>query len=378
VVDLGLLLPGPFATRLLADLGADVIKVEPPHGDPGVDLLPGLAHFLERGKRSLRVDLKTRAGVGLVLDLIATADVVLEGFRPGVADRLGIGFAAASSARPGLVYCSISGYGQDGPDRDRPAHDVNAQASGGAVAGVLALGLEASTPHLPFGDLSASLMAALSITAALLARTPGSESVHLDVSMQEAVAYCSVPRWGRYLREGMPPQLGDLVAYAPGAGVFTTRDGRQLALAAMETPFWRRLCATLCLDHLGDPPFDTHEGRMRSATSLREEIVAALRRLSFSEATASLGSHGVPFSVVRTVDEVCDDDHLRARGAIRESSDGLVVDYPVSAGGQRSHSSDRKPDRAADEADVLAQLGIGPEDVLLLRAQGAFGAVVAS
>ncbi len=130
VIDFGLLLPSPYASRLLADLGADVVCIHPPTGDPAHQLLPGLAPYLAKGKRSVRIDLKTPEGLDAALDFIASADVVLEGFRPGVADRLGIGFQAASRRNPTVIYCSISGYGQDGPSHSLPAHDGNIEASG--------------------------------------------------------------------------------------------------------------------------------------------------------------------------------------------------------------------------------------------------------
>ena len=240
VIDLGLLLPGPFASRLLADLGADVIKVEPPWGDPGRTLLAGLTPFLERGKRAVRVDLRAEGAAEFVLDLVAGADVVIEGFRPGVADRLGVGFEAAAASNPRIVYCSISGYGQDGPAHRQPAHDANIQASAGALAGMLAAGEEPITPYLPMADQSAALFAALSIVATLyrtIGDGPPPTPVHLDVSMQEAMLQVALPRWGTVLTGGGEPTAEELVAYSPGAGVFPTSDRRHVSIGAIEDKF---------------------------------------------------------------------------------------------------------------------------------------------
>jgi crotonobetainyl-CoA:carnitine CoA-transferase CaiB-like acyl-CoA transferase len=373
VVDFGLLLPGPFATRLLSDLGAEVIKVEPPHGDPGIVLLPGLQPFLERGKRSLRIDLKASGGSELALDLIASADVVLENFRPGVADRLGIGFARAAARRPGLVYCSISGYGQTGPDRDVPAHDVNAQAAGGAFAGALAVAAPITTPYLPFGDLAASLFAALTIAALAGGRECSSPAVHVDVSMQEAVAYMGVSRWGRYMAEGAQPQASDLVAYSPGAGVFRTADGGQIALAAIEDDFWSALCVTLGRADLTAPPYDTWAARMERRAELHAELAAAVAEIPRTILLTRLRAAAVPASPVRTVEEVWQDAHLRARGAIHGGPGDARVDYPARIGDERSYAADRLP-RRGDERFVLDQLGISAEREQSLRATGALPA----
>lgn len=373
---MGLLLPGPFATRLLSDLGADVIKVEPPTGDPGTTLLPGLAPFLERGKRAVQIDLKAEGGRELVLDLIATADVVLEGFRPGVADRLGVGFAAASERRPGIIYCSISGYGQDGPMRETPAHDANIEAAAGGYAGAIAIGEEPTTPYMPIADLSASMFAALSITAAIAQRAAGAgmreESVHLDVSMQEALTYFAVPRWGRYLADGVPPQAGDLVAYSPGAGMFRTADGRHVALAAIEDDFWTNLCTGIGRPELAEEPYTSHEQRMAHRWFLRPEIATAITQQQSTGLIETLSARGVPITLAKTVSEVAEDPHLLERGALTREGDGLRLDFPVRQGGrQRSFASPSYPDRELDEQTLLRELGISPEREAGLRASGA-------
>ncbi|MEQ1505263.1 MAG: CoA transferase, partial [Myxococcota bacterium] len=182
VVDLTWNLPGPYASLILASLGAEVIKVEPPRGDPARSM-PKLFATLNRGKRGVTVDLTTEAGKARLNALLAGADVVLEGFRPGVADRLGCGAAEVRARHPRIVYCSISTWGQTGPLRDLPGHDLNAQA----LSGVCHLGRDAAGhPHglpLPVADLSAAMSAVASITAALVGRAADGQGRTLDVAM---------------------------------------------------------------------------------------------------------------------------------------------------------------------------------------------------
>jgi crotonobetainyl-CoA:carnitine CoA-transferase CaiB-like acyl-CoA transferase len=336
IADFSLYLPGPYATRLLCDLGAEVVKVEPLGGDPIREFLPGVYEFLNRGKRVLPLDLKSEAGLDAAHQLIAATDVVLEGFRPGVAGRLGIGFEASAELRAGLVYCSLSGYGQTGPERDRPGHDIGYEAGGGAYAGVLAIGDPPAPPHVAVGDLGGAMFAALSICAALVGRgAGGGEPTRIDVSMQEAVTHLSATRWGRYLRDRVEPQLEDLANYAPGAGFFETADGRFVALASVEDKFWAGLCRALERDDLAAVPHDTHAGRMAERSLLRGELATAIAVLSVDDLERRLAAEDVPVDRVRTAAEVCSDPHLLERGILRALDDGLHLDFPALIGGTR-------------------------------------------
>ena len=336
VADFSLRLPGPYATRLLCDLGAEVVKVETPRGDPIRGFLPGVYEFLNRGKQVRALDLKSEEGLAAAHKLIAASDVVLEGFRPGVAARLGIGFEASAELRPGLVYCSLSGYGQNGPERDRPGHDIGYEASGGAYAGVLAIGDPPAPPHVAIGDLGGAIFAALSICAALVGRREeDAEASWIDVSMQDAVVHISATRWGRYLRDGVEPGPEDLASYAPGAGFFETADGHFVALASVEDEFWAGLCRALGRDELVATPYDTHPGRMEHRGELRAALAAAISLISVEELERRLQAEDVPVDRVRTAAEVCADPHLLERGIIRSLGDGLHLDFPALIGGQR-------------------------------------------
>jgi CoA:oxalate CoA-transferase len=372
VLDFSLLLPGPYATRLLADLGAEVIKVEPPGGDPIVSMLPGLYEFLNRGKQALRVDLKNAAGVELVSELAAGIDVVLEGFRPGVADRLGVGFEAISAIRPGIVYCSLTGYGQFGPRSSHPGHNIGFEAGGGAFATLLAIGQRPPEPYVAVGDLGGAHFAALTI-AAHLADRDRAESVQLDVAMEEAVAYFAVPRFSRYLNQGEPPELEELGPYAPGAGIFKTADGAFVALAAVEDQFWAAFCTAFDREDLAAAPYDRHAGRMAARDELRAVVSDAVGARDAAELFAICKRHGVPADPVRTVEELFADEHLRARGLVGPGENGAAykLDYPVLADGVRSHAGSALPDPDDDPDRVLAALGLSPERISALRDSGA-------
>lgn len=237
VLDLTRLLPGPMATRHLADLGAEVTCVRPPPGESAAALpefAGRLEALLDRGKRIVTLDLRGPEGRGEFLRLAAQAQVVVEGFRPGVADRLGIGYEALRAANPRVVYCSISGYGQSGPDAMRAGHDINYMAAAGVAGNPPVL------PQLQPGDLlGGSLTAVTGILAALVGGAGG----YIDVSMTDSLlAHAAVPLAAR----GARPLSGDLPCY----NYYRTRDGRYLAVGALERKFWDRLCDALALPAL--------------------------------------------------------------------------------------------------------------------------------
>src|SRR5262245_55383728 len=259
ILDFSRLLPGPFLTMILADLGGDVVKIEDPQaGDymrqvpPPIDgvemhqLVPGKGgisgRFLavNRGKRSVVLDLKTPAGKAALLRMAAKADVVVESLRPGVMDKLGIGYAALSAVNPGIVLCSISGFGQTGPYVHRAGHDIGYLA----VAGVLAMGGEADgapmMPGVQIADLAGgALWGATAILGALVGRQRSGRGAHLDISMTEGAMALLAAELGNLdcgLRatRGMARLNGGFACY----GIYRTRDDRYLAVGALEPKFW--------------------------------------------------------------------------------------------------------------------------------------------
>ena len=265
VVDLTRYLPGPYCTRLLADLGAEVIKVEPPHGDP----MRGIAWYdlLNGGKRIVTLDLREASGRDGLHELLATARVCVEGFKPATARAIGVDGASLSVRYPSIVHCSISGYGQSGPDVDRAAHDINYQADAGLLA--------AHPSHVP-GLLVADITAAYHATIAILAALLGGRGATLDISLYDAAR-----SWAPFLP---PPTLaGGFACY----NVYEASDGRWLALGALESKFWERFCGHvgrpewISLQFAGDPERTTLLADVRALfrSRPRDQWVADLRPL---------------------------------------------------------------------------------------------------
>jgi crotonobetainyl-CoA:carnitine CoA-transferase CaiB-like acyl-CoA transferase len=275
VLDLSIWRPGPYATSLLVALGADVLKVEPPGGDP-------MRHYAElfasinAGKRSVVLDLKDGDDRARALELAAEADVLVEGFRPGVMTRLGLDEPTLRAAHPGLVYCSISGYGQRDPRAALPGHDVNYQAWAGALSPE---GGPGRMSPLPVADLAAGLTAAFGICAAVLGRATTGTGTYLDVSMTDVLA-----TWTGRARSS--DEGASVSGPVPGYGLFTTADGGQVALGVLsEQHFWSALCSELGLDELGALDFPARSAQGAEvqravssaiATRTRDELVDAL------------------------------------------------------------------------------------------------------
>ena len=254
VLDLSIWRPGPYCTQLLVELGADVVKVEPPGGDP-MRVFPDLFADLNAGKRSVEVDLKDDAGRAAVLGLAADADVVVEGFRPGVAARLGVGPDDVRAVNPRVVYCSISGYGQDGPLAQVPGHDVNYQSWAGVLEPTA--GQPPVLPRPPIADLAGGAYAALAVCAALVK----GEGEVVDVAMTDVLASWTgaVPP----LRLPDDTLLGGRVA---GYGIYATADGGWISLGVLsEDHLWSALARATGLDDAADLDFPDPRGAVRGA-----------------------------------------------------------------------------------------------------------------
>ncbi len=255
ILDFSQYVPGPYATLMLSDLGADVVKIEPPAGDPmrGFGALGGedspFYAVMNGGKRLIRLDLKTTEGLQAALTLIAGADVLLESFRPGVLDRLGLGPKVLSDINPRLILCSISSYGQNGPLAGKGAHDLNCMALGGGLA---VSGTPASPVITmpPVADYASALQGALTIAAALFAREQTGKGCSIDISMSDTVLawqswlITDAIRGGPIARRGEGEGSGGVASY----NIYETRDGRFISLAADEDKFWERFCRAVGRD----------------------------------------------------------------------------------------------------------------------------------
>jgi len=290
VLDLSIWRPGPYATSLLVPLGADVLKIEPPGGDP-MRHYPGLFAAINEGKRSVELNLKDTGDRARALELAAQADVLVEGFRPGVLARLGIDEATVRTLNPGVVYCSISGYGQHDPRARLPGHDVNYHAWSGAL--IPEGGMATSNPPLPTADLAAGMTAAFGICAALLGRMTTGEGTYLDVSMTDVLATWTGPAGAKPAEDtGSVSQAAPI----PGYGLFSTADDGQIALGVMnEQHFWESLCEALALGSVGGLDFDE---RCRQGAVLQQAVTEAIATRTRDELVDLLAAAGVPVAPV--------------------------------------------------------------------------------
>jgi len=313
VLDLGQWRPAPYATQLLADLGADVLKVEPPAGDP-MRRFPEIFASVASHKRSIVLDLKDPAGRARALGLAAEADVVVEGWRPGVAARLGVGADDVRAVNPGVVYCSLSGYGATGPLVDVPGHDVNYQAQSGALAPAGGAPQPTPAPRIPSADLAGGLAAAFAICAAYIGRARTGEGETIDVSMTDVLASWTGTVGGGPIA-GVPAPVDGLPAY----GTFAVADG-WVALGVITEPhFWDATCAALGLDDLVGLPLVEQVTR---GEELRARIATALAPLARDDAVDCLLAEGAPVSPVQSRAEMLGDRHLRERGTVITAPDG--------------------------------------------------------
>ena len=381
VLDLTRLLPGGYCTQLLADLGADVLKVEqPPLGDE-VRYSPPLAptgesgaHLvLNRGKRSITLDLKADAGRQVLLDLVAGSDVLVESFRPGVMERLGVGRDRLLAAQPRLVYVAISAYGPGGPYAQVPGHDINAQAYAGALS--LANGPDGgpAVPYLQLADLASGLQAALGALAALRARDSGplGTGQAVDVAMSDAVSSLLTLAAGAYAAGGGVPSgrealTGALACY----GTYRCADGRHLAVGALEPKFFARLCELVGRPELAAWQYDpTRQGELRGA------LVAVFAERPRDEWTGVLAHEDTCVAPVLDLAEAFADPNVRARGVVAEVtlSDGspfVRVGAAAVLSATPAAPGAGAPGLGEHTEEVLAELGRSTEEIADLRARG--------
>ena len=368
VLDLSRLLPGPYCSMILADHGADVLRIEARRfaGDP----LP--LHSLHRNKRHMSLNLKTGEGHEIFYQLARTADVVLEGFRPGVAARLGVDYETLRELNSRLVYCSISGYGQTGPRRDVAGHDVNYMAYSGALSLMGPPGAPPLIPGLQVADVLAGLNAATGILLALLARGRTGQGQYVDVAATDSVlAALPIPAT-LYWLTGQVPTPGDwlLAHHYPFYNTYETADGKYIAAGALESHFWQALC-----EHLGAPEYSAlqyDEGR-------REEIIAFLRE-AFKEKTrdewlAELGNLRVCIAPVLELPEAFADEQTQAREMVTtviHPTQGEMPLLGVAVKLSDTPGTVRTPpaEFGTHTQEVLRELGYSDAEIERLEAEG--------
>ncbi len=334
VVDFTQQLPGPYATALLRNLGARVIKVEPPKGDPSRALDPAMFDRVNVGKESITLDLKSDPDREAALRLIAACDVVVESFRPGVMDRLGVGWEACRAVNPRVVFCSVSGFGRVGPYAKVPVHDLNLMAWGDPAGARRMSG----RIGVPWVDLGAGTMAALEMVSAwTTAKTTGT-GARLDVSMMDIAL-----SWSRI----KPPRPGS----EPSYGVYLTSDEREVIVAILEDHFWAHLCQALDLEDLvNDPSLATYEERLGRAEELNGRISARIAQLALDEVMQLAREYDVP---VTTLDPRDDEQAL---SQLRIA--GFAPDDFSRGSSAATAGVDQVPGLGEHTIEVLAEFGV--------------------
>jgi len=364
VVDFTQIAAGPLCTMLLADMGADVIKVEPPSGDIGRTLGPpfiggeGVVFLaLNRNKRGLVIDLKTEDGRRQAEALIATADVVIESFRPGVADRLGIGYRTLKARFPDLIYCSISAYGQEGPWSNKPGVDGVLQA----VTGLMSItGSDAEPPskvQAPLADMVTGYHAAIAVLAAINQRTAGSTPGHLDVNLYaSSLMLQQVPLLGYFTTKELPKRCGSGAPYATPNEAYKTADG-YILIAAYQPARWTSLCSAIGRPDLqADVRFATLPDRMSNRAALTKELNDVFVRRETDEWIGLLEPAGIICAPVATYDEVaCSPQLPGVLMTMHHAAAGEIV-LPGFAIGGAATSARLPPPRLGEHDGRLAEI----------------------
>jgi alpha-methylacyl-CoA racemase len=372
ILDLSRLFPGPYCSRILADLGFEVIKVELPGGGdwsryvPPLDPESGeglLFRALNRGKKSLTLNLKSPEGKAVLLELVGTADVLLETFRPGVMERLGLGYEALAERNPRLVYCSLSGYGRTGPYRERAGHDLNYQG----LAGLLDLtgrhDRPPGMPGAPAADLGGALWAAIGILAALLAREQTGQGQRVEGSLLGGALACLTLPLTRHLG-GQPIERGasDLNGAVVCYNVYETADGGYVTLSALEPEFWAAFCTATGREGLLDQQF----APATPGEPAYDQLCALFRTRSRDEWGQALAGVDACCEPVYSVGEALDSAPVRALGML---AGGRFLP-PIRLSAQETWASGPAPILGEHTGVLLAELGYGTEEIASLQERG--------
>ena len=387
IIDLSRMAPGPFCTMVLGDLGADVIRVEEPgggrmareraggSGDEAAVRRRAAFNALNRNKRSVALNLKDPAAQAVLRRLAESADVFVEGFRPGVASRLGCDYDTLSAVNPRLVYCSISGYGQDGPYANLVGHDINYISVGGALG---AIGQAGGAPVIPYNIIAdyagGGFHAAAAILAALMARERTGRGQRVDVAMSDGVAYMLAALMSEYFAAGAIPKRGEasLNGGAPYYNVYRCRDGRYLSVGCIEPWFWSTLCRGIGREDLIDGQFDPDR-----AANIKRELAAVFETRDREDWWRELSNiDNIAVAKVYDIGEVVSDPQNIHRRMIIKAGDidgetvrqvGIAPKLSDTPGSVRALGA-----TVGQHTDqILTDLGISQEEIARMRASGA-------
>ncbi len=380
VLDLSRIRAGPAAVRQLADWGADVIKIEPPAGGEGDPIPEGRTgsdfQNLQRNKRSCTLNLKTPEGVEILKRLARDADVVVENFRPDVKTRLGIDYPALRAINPRIIYASISGFGEDGPYRDRPGFDQIAQGMGGLMS---ITGLPGQGPvraGIPVADLCAGILCAQGILLALLERARSGEGQWITTSLLQAQVFMLDFQASRWLNDGVvPAQAGNNHPTSIPTGVFKTHDG-YINIGAVGQKIWERLCRVIgAEDLIANPSYATAAQRSANRDALNQEINQRLARETSATWLDRLNEAGVPSGPINSIDQVFADPQVQHLNMV-ETIDSphyhplRLLGQPMRLSHSKSSMRLRPPEPGEHTDEILQALGYDAPTIADLRQKG--------
>ena len=388
VLDLTQFLAGPFATQILGDLGAEVIKLEAPSGDwsrslPPHFVGPDSAYYLSvnRNKKSVVADMKSADGLALVKRLAGASDIVMENFRPGVLDRLGLVYGELAAEHEGLIWCSISGFGQDGPDRDRPAYDMIVQALSGGMSMTGEPGEPAVRAGIPIGDLCAGMYGAIGVLAALEARPRTGKGRLVDVAMLDCQVAMLCYQAAYFLHSGSEPgRQGRGHASIPTYRSFDAGDDTELVITANTERMWRALCGVLGRAELADDPrFATNDDRYANRFELWPLLEAAFREKDADAWVPLLLEAGIPVGRVNTLEAALSNPQIVHRDMVlaltaRDGRRVRVAGNPIKFADDEPPEAGFPPLLGENTRDVLADvLGLDEEEIAAALAAGIVG-----
>ncbi len=384
VLDLTRLLPGPYCTLMLADYGAEVIKIEEPgRGDYIRSREPsaggiGARHLtVNRNKKSMELNLKTESGIDIFNKMAREADVIIEGFRPGVMDRLGIGYEQISTINPQIVYCSLTGYGQTGPYRSLPGHDINYAG----YSGILGLNGEADgrpvIPGVQIADIGGgSLMALSGILMALLHKEKTGKGQYIDVSMTDGAVTWLYAAASDYFVSGDVPERGKnrLDGQFAYYQIYETKDGKFLSIGASEKKFWERFC-----ELVERPDWkELHGGDAEVQAKLKQDLTALFKERTKQQWMALLSQEETCVGPVNTIEELFDDPQIQARGMLCEhyhplagmtKQIGFPIKFSTTSGELHAHA----PILGEHTGECLNSLGYTEQEIRKLREENVIG-----
>lgn len=353
VVDFSMFVPGPFCSAIFADLGADIIKVEAPKGDPGRSYVPVQFNTENRNKRSFSLDLKKEGSEKIIEKLVKQADVVLEGFRPGVAKRLSIDFEAIKKYNPKIIYCSISGYGQTGPWRERPGHDVNYVAAAGGLAYPGQWLHPPARSSLPVADMAGGSFAAIAIASALYQRLKTGKGVYLDLSLFEAGFF-----WAA-MRHSLDKDVDPRAHIFPANDIFECKDGKRVTLGILEEHFWENFRKVV--PGFDDDDYSSDQKRRANGDSLSKKLSETMQSRKSAEWISLLEANDIPVDLCVTPAEAAVNNRQLIE---RKAATKGFATFPVFADGRRGGALRAGVPKMGEQTrEILVELGFDDADI---------------